>query len=98
MKTIRFRLLIAALVVTMGAAIARSQTADAPPMQGHAFGMRGPMGFFGKYLDLPRLIAFLRVPDPRERGEDISFAAPPNVDRHFARYMDAKTVYIAAAR
>ena len=52
MKTIRFRLLIAALVVTMGAAIARSQTADAPPMQGHAFGMRGPMGFFGKYLDL----------------------------------------------
>ncbi|MGA9544683.1 MAG: Spy/CpxP family protein refolding chaperone [Candidatus Sulfotelmatobacter sp.] len=52
MKTIRFRLLIAALVVTMGAAIARSQTADAPPMQGHAFGMRGPMGFFSKYLDL----------------------------------------------
>jgi len=52
MKTIRFRLLIAALVVTMGAAIARSQTVDAPPMQGHAFGMRGPMGFFSKYLDL----------------------------------------------
>jgi protein CpxP len=52
MKTIRFRLLIAALVVTMGAAIAKSQTADAPPMQGHAFGMRGPMGFFSKYLDL----------------------------------------------
>jgi periplasmic protein CpxP/Spy len=52
MKTIRFRLLIAALVVMMGAAIARSQTADAPPIQGHAFGMRGPMGFFSKYLDL----------------------------------------------
>jgi Spy/CpxP family protein refolding chaperone len=52
MKTIRFRLLIAALVVTMGAAIAKSQTAEAPPMQGHAFGMRGPMGFFSKYLDL----------------------------------------------
>jgi protein CpxP len=52
MKTIRFRLLIAALVVTMGAAIAQSQTADAAPMQGHAFGMRGPMGFFSKYLDL----------------------------------------------
>jgi periplasmic protein CpxP/Spy len=52
MKTIRFRLLIAALVVTMGAAIAKSQTTDAPPMQGHAFGMRGPMGFFSKYLDL----------------------------------------------
>jgi Spy/CpxP family protein refolding chaperone len=52
MKTIRFRLLIAALVVTMGAAIAKSQTADAPPMQGHAFGMRGPMGFFSRELDL----------------------------------------------
>jgi periplasmic protein CpxP/Spy len=52
MKTIRFRLLIAALVVTMGAAIAKAQTADAPPMQGHAFGMRGPMGFFSRELDL----------------------------------------------
>jgi Spy/CpxP family protein refolding chaperone len=53
MKSIRFRLLVAALVVMLGAAIARSQTADAPPMQGHAFGMRGPMmGFFARYLDL----------------------------------------------
>ncbi len=52
MKTIRFRLLIAALVVTMGAAIAKSQTADAPPMHGRAFGMRGPMGFFSRELDL----------------------------------------------
>lgn len=53
MKSIRFRLLVAALAVMLGAVIAKSQTADAPPMQSHAFGMRGPMmGFFGKYLDL----------------------------------------------
>src|SRR5271165_6427876 len=53
MKSIRFRLLIAALAVMLGAAIAKSQTADAPPMHGHDFGMRGPMmGFFAKYLDL----------------------------------------------
>jgi Spy/CpxP family protein refolding chaperone len=53
MKSIRFRLLVAALAVMLGAVIAKSQTVDAPPMQGHAFGMRGPMmGFFGKYLDL----------------------------------------------
>ena len=53
MKSIRFRLLVAALAVMLGAAIAKSQTADAPPIQGHAFGMRGPMmGFFAKYLDL----------------------------------------------
>jgi len=55
MKTIRFRLLVAALAVLLGGAIAKSQTADAtaPVVHGHAFGMRGPMmGFFAKYLDL----------------------------------------------
>jgi Spy/CpxP family protein refolding chaperone len=53
MKTIRFRFLVAALAVLLGGAIARSQTADATaPVHGHAFGMRGPMGFFSKYLDL----------------------------------------------
>jgi periplasmic protein CpxP/Spy len=54
MKTIRFRLLVAALAVLLGGAIAKSQTADATaPVHGHAFGMRGPMmGFFAKYLDL----------------------------------------------
>ena len=53
MKTIRFRFLIAALAVMLGAAIAKSQTADATaPMHGHAFGMRGPMGFFSRDLDL----------------------------------------------
>jgi Spy/CpxP family protein refolding chaperone len=54
MKTIRFRLLIAALAVLLCGAIAKSQTTAATaPVHGHAFGMRGPMmGFFAKYLDL----------------------------------------------
>ncbi len=53
MKSLRVRLLIAALAVMLGAALAKSQTADAPPMRGHEFGMGGPMmGFFAKYLDL----------------------------------------------
>jgi protein CpxP len=55
MKTIRFRFLVAVLAVTLGAAIAKSQTADTappPPMHGHGFGMGHEMGFFAKYLDL----------------------------------------------
>ena len=54
MKTIRFRLLVAALAVLLGGAIAKSQTADATaPMHGHGFGMRCPMmDFFARYLDL----------------------------------------------
>jgi protein CpxP len=59
MKSIRFRFLVAALAVMLGAAIANTQTADAtapPPMHGHGYGMEGHeghmMGFFAKYLDL----------------------------------------------
>jgi len=56
MKSFRFRLLIAALAVVLGGAIAKSQTtsdASAPPMQGHKFGMRGHgMGFMAKQLNL----------------------------------------------
>jgi len=56
MKSIRFRFLVAALAVLLGAAIAKSQTADsAPPpsMHGHEFGLDGHMmGFFAKYLDV----------------------------------------------
>ena len=56
MKSIRFRFLVAALAVMLGAAIAKSQTTDAPappPMRGHEFGMGGHrMGFFAKYLNL----------------------------------------------
>ena len=59
MKSIRFRLLVAALAVTLGAAIAKSQTADSTPpppaMHGHGYGMEGHergMEFFAKYLDL----------------------------------------------
>jgi periplasmic protein CpxP/Spy len=57
MKSIRFRLMIAALAVLMGSTIARSQTADAapaPPMHEHMAGMGGGhmMGFFAKKLNL----------------------------------------------
>jgi periplasmic protein CpxP/Spy len=58
MKSIRFRLLIAAMAVLLGSAIAKSQTAtDATPApahhQGHGFGMEGHrMGFFAKQLNL----------------------------------------------
>jgi Spy/CpxP family protein refolding chaperone len=56
MKSIRYRLLIAAMAVLLGSAIARSQTADAPPphpMHGHHAGMQGhEMGFFAQQLNL----------------------------------------------
>lgn len=56
MKSIRFRLLVAALAVTLGAAIAKSQTtATTPPPQrhGHEFGMdHHMMEFYAKYLDV----------------------------------------------
>ena len=58
MQSIRFRLLIAAMAVVLGSAIAKSQTADAtppPPMHGHGYGMAGEghrMGFFAKALNL----------------------------------------------
>ena len=58
MKSISLRFLVAALAVTLGTAIAQSQTADAPPpppMHGgmHGFGMDGHMmGFYAKYLNV----------------------------------------------
>ena len=53
MKSIRFRLVVAVIAVMLGAAIAKSQTADAPPMRGHEFGMEGHMiGLFARSLDL----------------------------------------------
>jgi periplasmic protein CpxP/Spy len=59
MKSIGSRLMIAALAVVMGSAIARSQTtADTPPPppthpHAHGYGMGGPrMEFFAKQLNL----------------------------------------------
>ena len=57
MKSIRFRLLIAAMAVLLGSAIAKSQTTtDAPPpppMHGYAHGMHDHMmGFFARALNL----------------------------------------------
>jgi Spy/CpxP family protein refolding chaperone len=55
MKTFHFRLMIAALAILLGSAIAKSQTAEdappPPPMHGHAFGMH-EIGFFAKSLNL----------------------------------------------
>lgn len=58
MKSIRFRLLTAAMAVLLGSVVAKSQTSDAPappPMHGHGheFGMEGHrMGFFARSLNL----------------------------------------------
>ena len=57
MKSIRFRLMIAALAVLFSTAIAKSQTADAttapPPMHMHEFGMGGPlMGRLAQKLNI----------------------------------------------
>jgi len=55
MKSIRLRLLVAAMAVLMGTVAARSQTADAPPPppgHGHEFAMHGPMGFLSPKLNL----------------------------------------------
>src|SRR5947208_15073902 len=58
MKSIRFRLLVAALAVFFGITLVNAQTADAPPvnrMHGHEFGFHGhgdEMGFFADYLNL----------------------------------------------
>lgn len=58
MKSIRFRLLIAAVAVLLATAISKSQTADdappPPPMHGHgdAFGMADDMRFLAERLNL----------------------------------------------
>jgi Spy/CpxP family protein refolding chaperone len=56
MRSIRFRLLVAATAVLLGTAIAKSQTADAPappPMHGHGFAMGEHMlGFYADMLNL----------------------------------------------
>jgi periplasmic protein CpxP/Spy len=61
MKSIRFRFLVAALAVMLGAVVSNAQTADtqAPPpphQHGMGMGMEGHdghmMGFFAKYLEL----------------------------------------------
>jgi len=58
MKSIRFRFLVAALAVTLGAAIVKSQTTDAntpPPnhQHEHGFGMENhQLDFYAKYLDI----------------------------------------------
>src|SRR6266849_4202137 len=57
MRSIRFRLIVAALAVLFATAIVHSQTADAPPaprpVHAHEFGFGGHMmGFFADYLNL----------------------------------------------
>ena len=57
MKSIRFRFLVAALAVTLGAAVSKSQTTDSTPPprheHGHGFGMEGhQLEFYAKYLGI----------------------------------------------
>jgi Spy/CpxP family protein refolding chaperone len=57
MKSMRFRFLVAALAVMLGAAISKSQTADSTPpahthQHDHEFGMEGHLEFLAKYLNL----------------------------------------------
>jgi periplasmic protein CpxP/Spy len=58
MKSICFRLMLAALAVLMGSTLAKSQTADdtppPPPMHGHGMGMGfdGHLGFLAEKLNL----------------------------------------------
>src|ERR1700736_6774710 len=55
MKSIRIRLLVAALAVVFAGAVAKSQSADAAasPMHDHEFGFgEHMMGFFADYLNL----------------------------------------------
>jgi len=57
MKSLGFRLMVAALAVLLGSALAKSQTAadvpPPPPMHGHGFGMEEHMlDFFTDYLNL----------------------------------------------
>jgi periplasmic protein CpxP/Spy len=58
MKSFRFRLLIAALVILLGTALANSQTADTAPTprpvhaRGYGMGHDHMMGFFSKQLNL----------------------------------------------
>ncbi|HEY1678772.1 MAG TPA: Spy/CpxP family protein refolding chaperone [Candidatus Sulfotelmatobacter sp.] len=57
MKSIRVRLLVAAMAVLIGSVVAHSQTSDAvsvPPtsMHGRGFGMGDHMGFLAKQLNL----------------------------------------------
>jgi periplasmic protein CpxP/Spy len=49
----RFRVMIAALAITLGSAISNAQTADAAPHHGQEFGFADRMiGFYADYLNL----------------------------------------------
>lgn len=55
MKSIRYRVLVAALAITLGSALAHSQspeTAPPPPSRGPGFGMGHEIGFYIKNLDI----------------------------------------------
>jgi protein CpxP len=113
LKSISSRLLIAALAILLGSAIARSQTADAapppPPMHGHEFGMGGPeghmMGFFAKNLNLTdeqktQMKTIMQAAHPAMKP---LFQQEHQIDQQLRQYVegtynDAKVQALAAQR
>jgi periplasmic protein CpxP/Spy len=112
LKSLSSRLLIAALAVLLGSAIARSQTADAapppPPMHGHEFGMGGEghmMGFFAKSLNLTdeqktQMKTIMQTAHPTTKP---LFQQERQIDQQLRQYVegtydDAKVQALAAQR
>jgi protein CpxP len=112
LKSISSRLLIAAMAVLLGSAIARSQTADAapppPPMHGHEFGMGGEgrmMGFFAKSLNLTdeqktQMKTLMQTAHPTMKP---LFEQEHQIDQQLRQYVegtynDAKVQALAAQR
>lgn len=95
MKSIRFRLMLAALAVLLGSAIAKSQTADEappqPPAHTHQFHRGGTMmGFFARQLSLTddqktQMKAILQKEHPAMKP---LFAQQHQIDQQLRQYAE----------
>lgn len=92
MKTIRYRLLVAALAVLMGSLVAHSQTTDAapaPPMHGHGHGMHR-MGFLSQKLNLTddQKTQMKAIMDKEHPAMKALHAQERQVDRQLRQYVE----------